>query len=106
MRFEPNINKLGHRLNQNVHMVFENCRVPEENAFAVGNGDLVISKAFTWSGPGGGNRGHGPRDAVPTSTRCSGPRPTPPEATNRSSTTKRSATCWPTRRCASRPAAT
>jgi alkylation response protein AidB-like acyl-CoA dehydrogenase len=51
MRFEPNINKLGHRLNQNVNMVFENCRVPEENAFAVGNGDLVISKAFTWSGP-------------------------------------------------------
>jgi alkylation response protein AidB-like acyl-CoA dehydrogenase len=48
MRFEPNINKLGHR---NVHMVFEDCRVPEENAFAVGNGDLVISKAFTWSGP-------------------------------------------------------
>jgi len=51
MRFEPNIDKLGHRLNQNVHMVFEECRVPEENAFAVGNGDLVISKAFTWSGP-------------------------------------------------------
>ena len=51
MRFEPNIDKMGHRLNQNVHMVFENCRVPEENAFAVGNGDLVISKAFTWSGP-------------------------------------------------------
>jgi alkylation response protein AidB-like acyl-CoA dehydrogenase len=51
MRFEPNINKLGHRLNQNVHMVFEDCRVPEENAFAIGDGDLVISKAFTWSGP-------------------------------------------------------
>jgi alkylation response protein AidB-like acyl-CoA dehydrogenase len=31
--------------------VFENRRVPEENLFAVGNGDLVISKAFTWSGP-------------------------------------------------------
>ncbi|HEX9639575.1 MAG TPA: acyl-CoA dehydrogenase family protein [Acidobacteriota bacterium] len=51
MRFEPNIDKIGHRLNQNVHMVFENCRVPEQNAFAVGKGDLVISKAFTWSGP-------------------------------------------------------
>jgi nitroalkane oxidase len=25
--------------------------VPEENAFAIGDGDLVISKAFTWSGP-------------------------------------------------------
>ncbi|MEE8411283.1 MAG: acyl-CoA dehydrogenase family protein [Acidobacteriota bacterium] len=51
MRFEPNINKLGHRLNQNVNMVFEDCRVPEENVFALGDGDLVISKAFTWSGP-------------------------------------------------------
>ncbi|MDH5567531.1 MAG: acyl-CoA/acyl-ACP dehydrogenase [Myxococcales bacterium] len=51
MRFEPNIDKLGHRLNQNTHVVFENCRVPEENAFAIGNGDLAISKAFTWSGP-------------------------------------------------------
>jgi alkylation response protein AidB-like acyl-CoA dehydrogenase len=51
MSFEPNINKLGHRLNQNVNMVFKDCRVPDENAFAVGDGDLVISKAFTWSGP-------------------------------------------------------
>jgi alkylation response protein AidB-like acyl-CoA dehydrogenase len=51
VRFEPNIDKLGHRLNQNVHMVLENCRIPAENAFALGNGDLVISKAFTWSGP-------------------------------------------------------
>ena len=25
--------------------------MPEENAFAIGDGDLVISKAFTWSGP-------------------------------------------------------
>jgi alkylation response protein AidB-like acyl-CoA dehydrogenase len=32
--------------------VFENCRVPEENVFTLGNGDLIISKAaFTWSGP-------------------------------------------------------
>ena len=53
MRFEPNIDKLGHRLNQNVHMIFENCRVPEKNAFAVGKGDLAISKTFTWSGPVG-----------------------------------------------------
>jgi len=45
------ISKLGHRLCQNNSIVFENCRVPEENAFAIGNGDLVISKAFTWSGP-------------------------------------------------------
>ena len=45
------ISKLGHRLCQNNSVVFENCRVPEENAFAIGDGDLVISKAFTWSGP-------------------------------------------------------
>jgi nitroalkane oxidase len=45
------ISKLGHRLCQNNSIVFSNCRVPEENLFAAGNGDLVISKAFTWSGP-------------------------------------------------------
>jgi len=45
------ISKLGHRLCQNNSIVFENCRVSEENVFAVGDGDLVISKAFTWSGP-------------------------------------------------------
>jgi nitroalkane oxidase len=45
------ISKLGHRLCQNNSIVFENCRVPEENLFAQGNGDLIISKAFTWSGP-------------------------------------------------------
>jgi alkylation response protein AidB-like acyl-CoA dehydrogenase len=51
VRYEPTIDKLGHRLNQNANIVFENCRVPDENLFARGNGDLVISKAFTWSGP-------------------------------------------------------
>lgn len=45
------ISKLGHRLCQNNSIVFQDCRVAEENAFALGNGDLVISKAFTWSGP-------------------------------------------------------
>lgn len=50
MRFEP-IDKVGHRLEQNSHVIFKDCRIPEENAFAVGNGDLIISKAFTWSGP-------------------------------------------------------
>jgi nitroalkane oxidase len=45
------IAKLGHRLCQNNDIVFDNCRVPEENLFAKGDGDLVISKAFTWSGP-------------------------------------------------------
>jgi len=45
------IAKLGHRLCQNNVITFDGCRVPEENVFAVGDGDLVISKAFTWSGP-------------------------------------------------------
>jgi nitroalkane oxidase len=49
--YKQPISKLGHRLCQNNSIVFENCRVPEENVFAVGDGDLVISKAFTWSGP-------------------------------------------------------
>jgi alkylation response protein AidB-like acyl-CoA dehydrogenase len=49
--YAPPISKLGHRLCQNNAITFDNCRVPEENAFAIGDGDLVISKAFTWSGP-------------------------------------------------------
>ena len=49
--YDQPISKLGHRLCQNNSIMFEDCRVPEENAFAVGDGDLVISKAFTWSGP-------------------------------------------------------
>ena len=49
--YEQPISKSGHRLCQNNSMLFSDCRVPEENAFAVGDGDLVINKAFTWSGP-------------------------------------------------------
>ena len=49
--YEQPIDKIGHRLNQNNTIVYDNCRVPEENLFAEGNGDLIISKAFTWSGP-------------------------------------------------------
>jgi alkylation response protein AidB-like acyl-CoA dehydrogenase len=49
--YKQPISKLGHRLCQNNSIVFENSRVPEANAFAIGDGDLVISKAFTWSGP-------------------------------------------------------
>ncbi|WP_213769287.1 acyl-CoA dehydrogenase family protein, partial [Caballeronia sp. dw_19] len=45
------ISKLGHRLCQNNAMTFNDCRVPEDHIFALGDGDLVISKAFTWSGP-------------------------------------------------------
>lgn len=49
--YEKPISKIGHRLNQNNSIVYTNCRVPEENVFAVGDGDLILSKAFTWSGP-------------------------------------------------------
>ncbi len=45
------ISKIGHRLCQNNSIRFEEARVSEENIFALGDGDLVISKAFTWSGP-------------------------------------------------------
>lgn len=49
--YEPCIDKMGQRVNQNCDIHFKNAVVPEENVFALGNGDLVISKAFTWSGP-------------------------------------------------------
>ena len=49
--FDPPIAKVGHRLCQNNSIRFDDCRIPEENMFAIGNGDMVISKAFTWSGP-------------------------------------------------------
>lgn len=51
VRYERPIDKLGQRLNQNNQIYFENVRIPDENVFAVGDGDLIISKAFTWSGP-------------------------------------------------------
>lgn len=51
VRYERPVDKMGQRLNQNNDIVFENARVSAENVFAVGDGDLVISKAFTWSGP-------------------------------------------------------
>ena len=52
-RVEKVIDKMGHRLCSNASLVFEDVRVPEENVISgtLGNGDLVISKAFTWSGP-------------------------------------------------------
>lgn len=45
------IDKIGHRTCQNVTMRFHDVRVPEENLFARGDGDLVINRNFTWSGP-------------------------------------------------------
>lgn len=49
--YDQPISKIGHRLCQNNIITFENCRVPEENVFAEGDGDLIIAKDFTWSGP-------------------------------------------------------
>jgi alkylation response protein AidB-like acyl-CoA dehydrogenase len=51
VRYERPVDKMGQRLNQNNDIVFENARVPAENLFAHGDGDLIISKDFTWSGP-------------------------------------------------------
>jgi alkylation response protein AidB-like acyl-CoA dehydrogenase len=49
--YDPPISKVGHRTCQNNSITFTDCRIPEENIFALGHGDLVINKAFTWSGP-------------------------------------------------------
>lgn len=51
VHYEPCIDKLGMRINQNCDIVFENARVPAENAVALGDGDLVINNGFTFSGP-------------------------------------------------------
>lgn len=45
------IDKIGHRTCQNVTMTFKDVRVPEEDLFAKGDGDLLINRNFTWSGP-------------------------------------------------------
>jgi alkylation response protein AidB-like acyl-CoA dehydrogenase len=45
------IDKLGHRTCQNVTMTFRDVRVPAENLLAQGDGDLVVNRNFTWSGP-------------------------------------------------------
>jgi nitroalkane oxidase len=47
------IDTMGHRLCQNNSLLFEDVRVPADHVISgtKGNGDLVISKAFTWSGP-------------------------------------------------------
>lgn len=52
-RVEKVIDKMGHRLCSNASLVFEDVHVPADNIISgtESNGDLVISKAFTWSGP-------------------------------------------------------
>ena len=47
------LDTMGHRTTVQPELCFENCRIPESNLLpgAAGNGDLCITKAFTWSGP-------------------------------------------------------
>jgi alkylation response protein AidB-like acyl-CoA dehydrogenase len=45
------IDKIGHRTCQNVTMTFRDVHVSEDDLLAGGDGDLVINRNFTWSGP-------------------------------------------------------
>jgi radical SAM protein with 4Fe4S-binding SPASM domain len=47
------LNTLGHRTTVQPELLFEDCRIPDTNVLphSIGNGDQVITKAFTWSGP-------------------------------------------------------
>ncbi|MHC4063934.1 MAG: acyl-CoA dehydrogenase family protein [Planctomycetota bacterium] len=47
------LDTMGHRSTAQPELLFEDCRIPETNLLpgAAGNGDLCITKAFTWSGP-------------------------------------------------------
>lgn len=47
---EP-IRKLGLNTSQSNWIEFENCRIPEDQVFALGEGATVLTRAFTWSGP-------------------------------------------------------
>lgn len=51
--YEGPLDKMGHRLTIQPRIRFENCRVPAANLIegTKNNGDLAITKAFTWSGP-------------------------------------------------------
>ncbi len=51
VRYEPNIDKMGMRINQNCDIVYENARVPAENLVGPGNGELVVNNGFTFTGP-------------------------------------------------------
>jgi alkylation response protein AidB-like acyl-CoA dehydrogenase len=47
------LDTMGHRTTVQPELLFDDCRIPESNILpgAEGNGDLCITKAFTWSGP-------------------------------------------------------
>ena len=51
VRYEPVIDRMGQRLNQNCDIVFENARVPAETPLRSATVTSSSSKAFTWSGP-------------------------------------------------------
>lgn len=51
VRYKTPIDKIGNRTTQCNWIEYTDCRIPEENAFAVGDGDLAIAKNFTWTGP-------------------------------------------------------
>jgi acyl-CoA dehydrogenase len=50
--FNP-ITKIGHRTTLNAEMIFTDVRVPAGNLVegSLGNGDLLIHRTFSWSGP-------------------------------------------------------
>jgi acyl-CoA dehydrogenase len=50
--FNP-ISKIGHRTTLNAEMIFTDVRVPAGNLVegSLGNGDLLIHRTFSWSGP-------------------------------------------------------
>lgn len=52
-RVEGILDKMGHRLTVQPRIIFEDCRVPAENLIkgTKNNGDMAITRAFTWSGP-------------------------------------------------------
>ncbi|MHC4126662.1 MAG: acyl-CoA dehydrogenase family protein [Planctomycetota bacterium] len=47
------LDTMGHRTTVQPELLFEDCRVPASHLLpgTAGNGDLCITKAFTWSGP-------------------------------------------------------
>jgi len=51
VEYKQPIQKIGFKTDQCNWIEFTDCRIPEENLFARGNGDIVLNRAFTWSGP-------------------------------------------------------
>lgn len=49
--YKPPIRKIGFNTAQSNWMEFEDCRIPEDHIFALGEGATVLTRAFSWSGP-------------------------------------------------------